>query len=115
MNMNSDDVNELEMSAESVRDLLNDGEKLTLVDVRKPVERDHVSLDDDLWIRMSEVPDNVDEIKEAETPVVIYCHHGMRSLKVAKHLRGEGLDDVYSLAGGIDYWAKKIDPDLPTY
>ncbi|MEM7699896.1 MAG: rhodanese-like domain-containing protein [Verrucomicrobiota bacterium] len=50
-----------------------------------------------------------------DTPIVIYCHHGMRSLQATMFLRQRGIDQVWSLAGGIDAWSVEIDPDVTRY
>jgi rhodanese-related sulfurtransferase len=47
--------------------------------------------------------------------IVVHCHHGGRSLRAAKWLRGNGFSQAQSLAGGIDAWAEQIDPSLPRY
>lgn len=51
----------------------------------------------------------------AETPVIIYCHHGMRSLQATGFLRERGHGRVWSLAGGIDLWSTQVDPEVPRY
>ena len=48
-------------------------------------------------------------------PVIVYCHHGMRSLKAARALRAIGHDHAYSMAGGIDVWSLEIDAGVPRY
>ena len=54
--------------------------------------------------------------EEAEKmPVVIYCHHGMRSLQATHFLRRHGVAKVWSMAGGIDAWSLEIDPEVPRY
>ena len=50
-----------------------------------------------------------------ERSIVVYCHHGMRSLQVAMWLRAQGLADVQSMAGGIDQWSQTVDPSVPRY
>jgi len=50
-----------------------------------------------------------------DTPIVTYCHHGIRSLEAASYLIGHGFTNVRTLAGGIDAWAEQIDPALPRY
>lgn len=50
-----------------------------------------------------------------ERPVVVYCHHGMRSMNATQYLRQLGLEKVWSLAGGIDHWSVAIDPEVPRY
>ncbi|MDF1815705.1 MAG: rhodanese-like domain-containing protein [Verrucomicrobiales bacterium] len=50
-----------------------------------------------------------------ERPVVIYCHHGMRSLQATGFLRQRGLEKVWSLSGGIERWSVEIDDSVPRY
>lgn len=104
-----------ELSAEDLRDRRENGESLTVLDIREPREREVAKLPDDLWIPMGEIGKRTDELTNCDRPIVVYCHHGMRSLKVTKLLREEGLEDVYSLAGGIDYWAREINPEISRY
>ena len=47
--------------------------------------------------------------------VVVHCHHGGRSLKVANWLRQQGFSKAQSMAGGIDEWAAEIDKSLTRY
>lgn len=47
--------------------------------------------------------------------VIVYCHHGGRSLRVASFLRQQGFAKAQSMAGGIDQWAAQIDSSLPRY
>lgn len=48
-------------------------------------------------------------------PLVVYCHHGMRSLQAVRWLRAHGMDACFSLAGGIEAWSNEIDPAVPRY
>lgn len=57
--------------------------------------------------------DLLDQHPDAD--IVIYCHHGVRSLRAALALRASGLTNALSLAGGIDHWSHTIDPSIPTY
>jgi len=52
---------------------------------------------------------------DREKPMVVYCHHGIRSLHAAEFLTMQGSQDVRSLSGGIDGWAIEIDPSLRRY
>ena len=47
--------------------------------------------------------------------LVIYCHHGMRSLRAAQWLREHGFVHAQSMRGGIDAWADLVDPETPRY
>lgn len=64
---------------------------------------------------MNETPERIGDYRSGEGLCVVYCHHGVRSLNVAAWLRQQGLDNVRSLAGGIDGWSLLIDPSLPRY
>ncbi len=50
-----------------------------------------------------------------ETPIVLHCHHGRRSLDAASYLIGHGFSNVRSMAGGIDAWSTDVDPSVPRY
>ena len=60
------------------------------------------------------VPLHLDEFDPA-TPVVVICHHGMRSYQVAAFLDRNGFDAVFNLQGGVDSWARTVDHSMPTY
>ena len=47
--------------------------------------------------------------------VVVYCHHGMRSLRAASILRAQGVENAFSMKGGIEAWAELIDPEMARY
>ena len=65
-------------------------------------------------IPMGSIPANLQAL-DSEEPVVCYCHHGMRSLDVTVWLRSQGVENVRSLAGGIDRWSLEIDQAVPRY
>lgn len=106
----------LEINVETLRDKLAAGDDLLLVDCREQDEYDLVCLEPAILVPMSELAARVDELRpHVDREVVIHCHHGGRSLRVAMWLRGQGFARVSSLAGGIDAWAERIDPSLPRY
>ncbi len=85
-----------------------------LLDVREPWEYDICHIVDSVNIPMSEIVSRVDEILEHEEIVVI-CHHGIRSLQVAGFLASRGAPALINLEGGVDAWAREIDPDMALY
>lgn len=85
-----------------------------LLDVREPWEVAIAGLPGSLNIPMGEVPARLGELA-AGRPVVCICHHGVRSMHVARFLAMQGLDPIFNLAGGIDAWAREVDPNCPTY
>ena len=103
----------------TVRDLkaMRDrGDPVVLIDVRQPEEHDHARIGGDVLIPLMDLPVRLGEIQpEDGVPVVVYCHHGVRSLKAAYFLAQSGLDNVASLDGGIDAWSSEVDPDVRRY
>lgn len=113
--MRDEDETVPSMRPGEVDERLREGAPLALLDVRREDERRHVHLEDDLWVPMDRVDDELEDIRKLERPLVVYCHHGMRSHRVARFLRQEGMEEVYNLAGGIDAWARRVDPEMPRY
>lgn len=85
-----------------------------LLDVREPWEFERCHLAGAALVPMRELPARFNEI-EAGAPVVCICHHGTRSAHAAMFLAGQGIADVYNLTGGVDSWARHVDPAMPTY
>ena len=94
---------------------LDAGEPVYLVDVRNDDEHAYCRLPDSLLVPLHELVGRVGEVDPpAGAAVVVYCHHGVRSLSGAAILRRAG-HDAASLAGGIDAWSVLIDPTVPRY
>jgi adenylyltransferase/sulfurtransferase len=92
------------------------GEPVYLLDVRQPEEHATAALPRSKLIPLGELGRRLDEVRPAPgSLVVVYCHHGIRSLSGAALLSEAGLAQVASLAGGIDAWSVEIDPSLPRY
>ena len=88
-------------------------DRVTLVDVREPWEAALVSLPGAVLIPLATLDDRLDELDRG-SPVVVYCHHGIRSLGARDLLASRGFDASH-LAGGIDAWARDRDPEMPRY
>jgi rhodanese-related sulfurtransferase len=92
------------------------GEAVYLLDVRQPWEHETAALPRSVLLPLPELPARLPEVQPpAGALVVVYCHHGIRSLSAAAFLERHGLSDVVSLAGGIDAWSCAIDPAIPRY
>ena len=85
-----------------------------LLDVREDRELAICRIAGSVHIPMGEVPAGLSQL-QADAPLVTICHHGARSNKVAMFLEQQGFNDVYNLQGGIDAWARDIDPDMARY
>ncbi len=86
---------------------------VTLIDVRETWEAEIASLPGALLIPLATLPDAVGSLDPAER-FVVYCHHGIRSLDALAQLQRAGLDARH-LEGGIDAWAKTVDPTTARY
>ncbi len=104
-----------EISAEDVKAKLDKGDKFTLLDVREPVERQAARIEPSLHIPMGDVPRRSNQELDPDEHIVVYCHHGVRSMNVTAWLRQQGFENVQSMRGGIDRWSRVIDPKVPTY
>lgn len=90
------------------------GESVTLLDVREPAELAAASLAFAAHVPMRDVPARLAELPR-DKPLVVMCHSGGRSRRVAEYLIGNGFTDVFNLAGGIDAWSTQIDSRVPRY
>ncbi len=111
-----------ELPTRELRERLDRGEALILLDVREPSERSFCAIPVpscavDLHIPMREIPAHLDEIETALTrgPLVVYCHHGIRSRNVAHWLGERGLTGILNLKGGIDAYSQEVDPAVRRY
>ncbi len=85
-----------------------------LLDVREPWEFQTCHLGNSLLMPMREVPARLGELDPGAQTVVI-CHHGGRSMQVAMFLEKRGFANLYNLSGGVDAWARSVDPAMPVY
>jgi rhodanese-related sulfurtransferase len=92
------------------------GVPIFLVDCREPEEFQTCSLPGAQLVPLSTWPPTP-EVQSAiqGKRVVVYCHHGGRSLRAARWFQHNGFPDALSMAGGIDLWSQVIDPSVPRY
>ena len=87
----------------------------TLVDVREPWEFQTAKIDGATLMPVGDVPSRAHQELDPDKHIVVYCHHGVRSMNVTSWLRQQGFEKAQSLAGGIDRWAREVDPSVPKY
>ncbi len=105
----------LEVSVHEVQALLKESSgNVLLVDVREPHEVEICRIDGSRTLPMAEIPNHLDSLPH-DRRLLVYCHHGYRSLQVTKYLRDKGFPAVSNVRGGIDAWGKEVDPSLPRY
>lgn len=90
-----------------------DRERPQLLDVREPWETRICALPGSVPVPLRELPMALARLQR-DRPVVCICHHGRRSAFAASFLEQHGFD-VYNLNGGVDAWARQVDPSMPLY
>lgn len=102
-----------EISTGELKERLDKGENIFILDVREQGEYDHCNIGGYL-VPLRELPKRINEL-DSNREIVVMCHSGARSARAAQFLRQSGFARVKNLTGGIDKWAREIDPKLPRY
>jgi len=85
-----------------------------ILDVREPWEREFGSIPKSKTLNKATLKDLLKNHSK-DTPIILYCHFGVRSLDAAHHLSREGFTRVYTIKGGIDAWSTQVDATIPRY
>ncbi len=104
-----------EISSEALKTLLDGSSDVVILDVREPWEIETASMSGSTNIPMNDIPARFKEELDPQNHIVVVCHHGVRSMNVTAWLRQQGFAKAQSLRGGIDRWAREIDPKVPLY
>jgi len=104
----------LQIEPTDLKQLLDRGDAVEIVDIRENWEHKICHIDGSLLLPMAELPARVGELPP-ERPLVIVCHHGMRSFHATMWLRQHGFPRAVNLAGGVDAWATQVDPAMARY
>ena len=103
-----------DISVDELKERMDAGRPLTLLDVRNPQEYEIARIDGALLIPLHELRDRLGELDPAAS-IVVHCHHGPRSTQAVHFLRQMGFSRAQNLAGGINAWSLEIDPAVPQY
>lgn len=101
------------LTPEQLKPLLDAGQ-VVLLDVRQRAEWDFVRLPESTLIPLNELQERASELDRGK-PIVVVCHHGVRSEQAARWLEKNGFEDVGNLAGGLEAWATEVDPSMARY
>ncbi|MBI5876272.1 MAG: rhodanese [Chloroflexi bacterium] len=104
----------VELPAEELKARIDRGDAPLIVDVREPWEHNIAQLPGATLMPMNTIPARMSEL-DRDAEIVVYCHHGMRSWNVAAYLAQNGFVNVKNLTGGIDTWARRIEPGMRKY
>lgn len=103
-----------EITPQDLKARMDGNDRPVLLDVRDDWETKLCRLDNALHIPMEELEFRTDELNPADD-IVVYCHHGVRSAAVADYLRRLGFTRVRNLSGGLDAWARAVEPAMRRY
>jgi rhodanese-related sulfurtransferase len=103
----------LEITTSDLKALMDRGEDLFLLDVREPSEVAVARFKGAHTISLSQLLENLSKLPE-QGRIIVICHHGVRSLRAASFLKQQGYNTL-SLKGGIDAWARDVDPTVALY
>jgi rhodanese-related sulfurtransferase len=103
-----------EISPQQLKARLDRGDRPVLLDVRQDWETKLCRLDNAVHIPIEEIELRTEELNH-EDEIVVYCHQGVRSAAVAAFLREQGFPKAVNLAGGLDHWARTVDPAMRRY
>ncbi len=102
------------VAATEVKQRLDRGDKVTLLDVREPWEWDTARIEGAKLIPLRELETRRAELNSHDE-IVVYCHMGVRSLKAIQYLQQHGFTNLKNLSGGIEAWSTTADPSVPRY
>lgn len=103
-----------EIDTLTLKERLDGDNPPAVLDVREPWEVDIAAIDGAIAIPLGEITRRVDELPR-DRPLAVICHHGGRSAQATAWLRNQGFDQATNVTGGIDAWARTVDPTLSRY
>ena len=103
-----------QLTPHQLQTLLSEHPNTVLLDVREDDEVAFCHLPGHIHIPMNLIPLRQNELPD-DCPIVLYCHHGIRSQHAAMYLANAGFERLYNLKGGIDAWSLEVDSSIPRY
>jgi rhodanese-related sulfurtransferase len=104
----------VQLDALALERIRQEDQLLTILDVREPWEVAICAIPGSINVPLSSLPQNLDRLPQ-QGPLVVLCHHGMRSMQAVVWLRQNGFENATNLQGGIDAWARQVDTSMATY
>ena len=102
------------LNPEEAKYILDKDKNVRLIDVREEWENNKARIKNSELMPLSGFV-KMSESLNKEQKIMVYCHHGIRSLQVCNYLQKLGFNNLINLEGGIDAWSKKIDGSIPVY
>ena len=102
-----------EITVQELKKRLDNGENLSVLDVREPHEYEVANIGARL-IPLNELPERLAEL-DRDVPLAVHCKTGGRSARAVKLLQETGFQNAFNVGGGITAWSEEIDPSVPKY
>ncbi len=102
-----------EISVQDLKQKLDNGESVNVLDVREPHEYEVANIGARL-IPLAELPQRLVELDQ-DANFAVHCKTGGRSARAVKLLQDAGFQNVYNVKGGINAWSEEIDSSVPNY
>ncbi len=107
---------EWEIHPRDVRRMLDESAEFVLLDVRLEKEVQTARINGSDWVPLHELPGALAKLEQwRDKQIVVFCHHGKRSLQATAWRREQGFSRTHSMAGGIHAWSLLIDNRVPQY
>ena len=103
-----------EIRVEELKSRRDRGEHPLVIDVREDWELQLACIPDVVHVPMSQIPARLGEFQR-DAEMIVMCHAGGRSMRVAHFLANQGFTDVANLSGGISAWSEAVDATVPRY
>lgn len=108
--------NQLEVSCQQTKELLDGEDPPILIDCREQHEYDFCRIEGAILVPLSDFSGRAEMLfKDTDQVAIIYCHHGVRSLHATEYLHQQGFIKTLSMQGGIDVWSEQIDNTVERY
>ena len=104
-----------ELSASELQDYLETAPARPLLrEVREPWEFERACIEGSMLVPMRTIPERMQDFNP-DQEILVICHHGIRSRMVGLHLENHGFSDIINLTGGVEAWAREVDPEMVSY
>ena len=102
------------LGVEKLNAMRQSDQPFAVLDVREDWEREICAFEGSLNISLTKLAESI-PLLPTDRPLVVMCHHGVRSLQAVHWLRLQGFENAVNLDGGIDAWARQIDQRVRVY
>ena len=103
-----------EISSTEASEMLKQNPEIPLLDVRSEEEREMACITNSRMLD-NQLAQEIQESWDLESPMILICHQGVRSLQAGQYFTSQGFQQVYHISDGIDGWSLNVDPDIPRY